>query len=114
NLLSAGMVERVLSEPKRGAVKRDEYGGDFQMHPRGGDGSDTVAQLARACLNRGYRCMAVTDHSYGLPIAGGMSMEEMRAQRTEVTALNKKYGGDFRVFQGVEANILIDGRVDMQ
>src|SRR5205823_14833218 len=65
-------------------------------------------------LNRGYRCMALAGHSYGLPIAGGMSMEEMRAQRTEVTALNKKYGGDFRVFRGVEANILIDGRVDMQ
>jgi histidinol phosphatase-like PHP family hydrolase len=114
NFLSAAMVQKVLSEPKRGAVKREDYGGDFQMHSRGSDGSDTVAQLARACIKRGYRCMAVTDHSYGLPIAGGMSMEEMRAQREEVAALNRKYGADFHVFQGVEANILIDGRLDMQ
>jgi len=114
NFLSAAMVEKVLREPKRGAVKREEYGGDFQMHSRGSDGSDSVAQLARACMKRGYRCMAVTDHSYGLPIAGGMSMEEMRAQRAEVAALNKTFGSDFRVFQGVEANILIDGRLDMQ
>ena len=114
NFLSAAMVEKVLREPKRGAVKREEYGGDFQMHSRGSDGSDTVAQLARACMKRGYRCMAVTDHSYGLPIAGGMSREEMRAQRAEVTALNRKFGSEFRVFHGVEANILIDGRLDMQ
>jgi putative hydrolase len=114
NFLSAAMVQKVLAEPKRGAIRREEYGGDFQMHSRGSDGSDTVAMLARACLTRGYRCMAVTDHSYGLPIAGGMSMEEMRAQRAEVAALNKQYGADFRVFQGVEANILLDGRLDMQ
>jgi putative hydrolase len=43
-----------------------------------------------------------------------MSMEEMRAQRAEITALNTKYGAAFHVFQGVEANILIDGRLDMQ
>jgi putative hydrolase len=114
NFLSASMVQKVLAETRRGAVTREDYRGDFQMHSIGSDGSDTVAQLARACLKRGYRCMAVTDHSYGLPIAGGMSMEKMRAQRNEVTAVNRKYGADFRVFQGVEANILIDGRLDMQ
>jgi histidinol phosphatase-like PHP family hydrolase len=114
NFLSEAMVRHVLAQPKRGAVTREQYGGDFQMHSRGSDGADTVAQLARACITRGYRCMAVTDHSYGLPIAGGMSMDEMRAQREEVIALNKKYGHDFHVFQGVEANILIDGRLDMQ
>jgi putative hydrolase len=114
NFLSEAMVRKVLEEPKRGAVKPQEYGGDFQMHSRGSDGSDTVEQLARACMKRGYRCMAVTDHSYGLPIAGGMSMEKMRAQKQEVAAVNKKYGTDFRVFHGVEANILVDGRLDMQ
>ena len=114
NFLSAAMVQHVLSEPKRGAVKKEEYGGDFQMHSRGSDGSDSVAALARACLKRGYRCMAVTDHSYGLPIAGGMSVEELQAQREEVVTLNKQYGSDFRVFQGVEANILIDGQLDMK
>src|SRR4030095_7883522 len=41
NFLSAPMVGKVLREPKRGAVKREEYGGDFQMHSRGRDGSDT-------------------------------------------------------------------------
>jgi putative hydrolase len=114
NFISESLVRNVLGQSKRGVVTREEYGGDFQMHSRGSDGSDTVAMLARACLARGYRCMAVTDHSYGLPIAGGMSMDQMRAQRKEVTALNRKYGSDFRVFQGVEANILLDGRLDMQ
>jgi putative hydrolase len=41
-------------------------------------------------------------------------MEELRVQRAEIAALNKKYGRDFHVFQGIEANILQDGRLDMQ
>lgn len=113
NFLSAAMVRKVLSQSLRGAVTREEYFGDFQMHSRGSDGADTVEQLAKACLKRGYRCMCVTDHSYGLPIAGGMTMEEMRAQHAEIDRLNKGFGDEFHVFKGVEANIRQDGSLDM-
>ena len=113
NFLSAAMVKKVLTETKRGAVTRDDYGGDFQMHSRGSDGSDSIATLAKECIKRGYRCMCVTDHSYGLPIAGGMSMQELRVQHAEITALNRKFGAKFRIFKGVEANILQDGSLDM-
>ncbi len=114
HFLSAAMVENVLSQSKRGAVGRADYAGDFQMHSRGSDGSDSIAVLAEACRERGYRCMCVTDHSYGLPIAKGMSMTELRAQHAEIDALNRELGSEFRVFKGVEANILQDGSLDMQ
>jgi histidinol phosphatase-like PHP family hydrolase len=113
NFLSAAMVQQVLSEAKTGAVAREEYLGDFQMHSRGSDGADSIETLARACMDRGYRCMCVTDHSYGLPIAGGMTMDEFGAQHAEIDRLNKEYGGDFSVLKGVEANILKDGTLDM-
>ena len=113
NFLSQAMVGKVLSEPKRGVVKRADYLGDFQMHSRGSDGSDSIEVLAKACMKRGYRCMCVTDHSYGLPIAGGMTMEELRGQHAEINKLNKELGGEFRVFKGVEANLLQDGSLDM-
>jgi len=114
NFLSAAAVASVLREPKRGAVKTSEYGGDFQMHSVGSDGADTVEMLARACVKRGYWHMAVTDHSYGLPIAGGMTMDALRAQRAEIDALNRTYGSDFHILQGVEANILANGQLDMK
>jgi putative hydrolase len=126
NFISAAMVARVLAEPtvstasgvvprsRYRAIRREEYLGDFQMHSRGSDGSDTVAQLAKGCRKRGYRCMAVTDHSYGLPIAGGMSVTELRAQRAEIKELNKTLGDEFHVLQGIEANILQDGQLDMK
>jgi len=114
NFLSAAMVHKVLSEPRRGAVSVDDYLGDFQMHSRGSDGADSIETLAEGCLSRGYRCMCVTDHSYGLPIAGGMTMEEIRAQHAEINKLNKAFGGTFRILKGIEANIRQDGSLDMQ
>jgi histidinol phosphatase-like PHP family hydrolase len=113
NFLSAAIVQRVLGESGNGAIGRDQYLGDFQMHSRGSDGADSIEALAQGCRARGYRCMCVTDHSYGLPIAGGMSLDEMRAQHAEINALNKQFGGEFRIFKGVEANLLQDGSLDM-
>ena len=107
------MVQKVLAEPRRGAISRTDYGGDFQMHSRGSDGADTIEALAKGCIKRGYWCMCVTDHSYGLPIAGGMTMKDIRAQHAEINAINKKFGGEFRVLKGIEANILQDGSLDM-
>ena len=49
------------------------------MHSEWSDGSPTVQEIADACLQRGYRYAAVTDHSHGLKIAGGMSMAEAAA-----------------------------------
>jgi histidinol phosphatase-like PHP family hydrolase len=114
NFLSEAMVRKVLTEPRKGAVAREAYGGDFQMHSRGSDGTDDIETLATACMARGYRCMAVTDHSYGLPIAGGMPMDAMRAQHAEIDELNRQFGGEFRIFKGVEANILQNGALDVQ
>ena len=113
NFLSAAMVHRVLTEPKSGVVGIVDYLGDFQMHSRGSDGADSIETLAEACIKRGYRCMCVTDHSYGLPIAGGMLMSELRAQHAEINKLNKRFRGEFRIFKGVEANILQSGSLDM-
>ena len=113
NFLSAAMVRKVLTGPGRGAVTRGEYLGDFQMHSRGSDGADTIETLVEGCMRRGYGCMCVTDHSYGLPIAGGMTLDELRAQHAEINRLNEKLAGTFHVLKGVEANILKDGSLDM-
>ena len=48
--------------------------------------------MAEACLQRGYRYAAVTDHSYGLKIAGGMSMAEAADQRRAIDDVNAHVG----------------------
>src|SRR4029079_1415450 len=62
----------------------------------------------------GWARIGVTDHSYGLPIARGMSMEAGGRQHQESDALNERLSAPVRVYKGVEANILTDGSLDLQ
>jgi histidinol phosphatase-like PHP family hydrolase len=83
------------------------------MHSEWSDGSPTVQEIADACMKRGYHYAAVTDHSYGLKIAGGMSMAEAAAQRLAIEGTNAGYHGRFRLLQGIEANIDAAGELDL-
>jgi len=114
HFLSRAQVAAALKNPKLGSLRLEHYRGDLQMHSRYSDGTDTLDEIVEGCRARGWRYCAVTDHSYGLPIAGGVPMEILRRQHREIAALNKKYKGRFRLLKGIEANILADGRVDMK
>jgi histidinol phosphatase-like PHP family hydrolase len=84
------------------------------MHSDYSDGRMTLAELVEGCLARGYAYCAVTDHSYGLPIARGVSMSSLKKQHAEINAINRRYQGRFRMLKGIEANILADGTLDMK
>ena len=95
-------------------VSRGAFRGDFQMHSTGSDGGESIETMAEACLALGHSCMGVTDHSYGLPIARGMTMDAVLRQHEEIDRVNGALAGRFRVFKGIEANILADGSLDLQ
>jgi putative hydrolase len=113
HFLSRAEVRRVLSDPAFAGPTLEQYLGDLQMHSEWSDGSPTVQDIAEACIERGYRYSAVTDHSYGLRIAGGMSMAEAVEQRKAIDEVNLRYGEQFRLLQGIEANIDAAGHLDL-
>ena len=112
NFLSHAAVADILA--RDASPSRKKYRGDFQMHSVWSDGAETLESIVDACLSRGHRCAGITDHSYGLPIAGGMTMAQVAEQHAEIDALNRTFEGRFRVFKGIEANIRSDGTVDME
>jgi putative hydrolase len=112
NFLSRAAVLGILGSDSPG-VRREQYLGDLQMHTQWSDGAESIAQMAEAGQARGYSWIGVSDHSYGLKIAGGMSMEDAARQRSEIDRLDRGWQGSFRVFQGIEANIPAGGGVDM-
>jgi histidinol phosphatase-like PHP family hydrolase len=84
------------------------------MHSTWSDGSQSLEDIIEAGMSRGYSFCAVTDHSYGLKIAGGVSMAELAQQHHEIDRLNREHRGAFRLLKGIEANIRADGSVDME
>jgi putative hydrolase len=112
NFLSRAEVLRVLRDRSIGGPTLSDYAGDLQMHSEWSDGSPSVEDITRACQTRGYSYAAVTDHSHGLKIAGGMSMQEAAEQRHAIDHLNARSHA-FRLLQGIEANIGADGQLDL-
>lgn len=96
---------------------RDELKGDLQMHSTYSDGGVSIKEMAIEAIAIGHDYIAITDHTKGLKIAGGMTEEVLAAQLAEIDALNaemEKGGGDFRVLKAVEMNISPDGSGDME
>ena len=62
--------------------------GNLHTHTCWSDGTGTVAEMATAAKDRGYRYLAITDHSRGLKIARGLSEERLFDQGKEIQAVN--------------------------
>ncbi len=110
--LSRAATLLVLADATRQGPARTDYRGDLQMHSVWSDGASTLDEIVEACIRRGYSHAAVTDHSYGLRIAGGMSMNDAAEQRRAIERLNAANAG-FRLLCGVEANIGPAGELDL-
>ena len=113
HFLSRAEVRRVLADAGGDGPTVAQYRGDLQMHSEWSDGTPTVQAIAEACIERGYHYAAVTDHSYGLRMAGGMSMADAARQRLAIAEVNARYCGRFRLLQGIEANIDAAGQLDL-
>jgi len=75
------------------------YKGDLQMHTVWSDGSATIMEMADAAMTRGYEYIAITDHSKGLKIAGGIDEGTLRAQSKEIESVNEKLSRGRKTFR---------------
>jgi DNA polymerase (family X) len=93
-------------------VTDDDIRGILHAHTDRSDGVDTLAAMAAATRAGGYEYFGVADHSKSAHYAGGLSVEEIAAQQAEIDRLNRRYKGRFRIFTGIESDILPDGSLD--
>jgi histidinol phosphatase-like PHP family hydrolase len=66
--------------------------GDLQMHTTWSDGEGSIADMADAAIERGYDYIAITDHTKGLKIAGGINEDQLREQADEIATVNDRCG----------------------
>ncbi|MFS0822469.1 DNA polymerase/3'-5' exonuclease PolX [Bacillus sp. 1P02SD] len=92
-------------------IQLEDIKGDLHMHTSWSDGAYTIEEMVEASRNKGYRYMAITDHSQYLRVANGLTPERLLEQHKEIKRLNEKYE-DFTIFTGVEMDILPDGSLD--
>lgn len=88
--------------------------GDLQMHTQWSDGSATILEMALAAKERGYEYIAITDHSKGLKIAGGIDEKALAEQALEIAEANAAMlGHGVTVLGSIEMNLNPRGEGDM-
>lgn len=93
-------------------VTNERIKGDFHAHSIYSDGVSTIEEMALAAIRRGYDYIAITDHSQGLGVAGGLTPEDFARQWQEISALNEELA-PFRILSGVELEIRTEGDLDL-
>ncbi|MFB6232193.1 MAG: DNA polymerase/3'-5' exonuclease PolX [Salinibacter sp.] len=96
-------------------LTQEDLHGCLHNHSTYSDGSNSLREMAEAAQDRGFSYFGICDHSQSLRIAEGLSPEEVQRQRAEVDRLNEDFAEkdpQFRVFHGIESDILRDGSLD--
>jgi DNA polymerase (family 10) len=92
-------------------VTVDDIQGDLHTHTNWSDGSAGIEEMIAAARARGYRYLAISDHSAGRGVANGLSVDRLHRQMAEVRAIAARYP-DIQVFTASEVDIRADGSLD--
>lgn len=93
-------------------VQLSDIRSDLHMHTTYSDGKQSIMEMAKAAQARGFEYIAITDHSQGLGIANGLSVERLEKQAREIEQANAEMGDDFTILHGTEMEIKADATLD--
>ncbi len=86
--------------------------GDLHVHTKWSDGSHDLDAIVEGARKRGYRYIAITDHSKGLGIAHGLDEARLAEEIKLIDETNRRHAG-FTLLKGTEVDIRSDGRLDL-
>ena len=92
-------------------IEKENLRGAFHSHTTASDGHNSIEEMAEAAQALGLEYLGIADHSRSSIQAHGLDEAKLRAQAAAIRKLNKKFDG-FRLFAGVECDILRDGSLD--
>lgn len=92
-------------------VEMKDLKGILHNHSTYSDGKHSLEQMALHCKNLGYEYLGICDHSKSAFYANGLNEDRLMQQHAEIDALNKKLA-PFKIFKGIESDILYDGNLD--
>jgi DNA polymerase (family X) len=93
-------------------ITEQDLQGDVHMHTVETDGKNTIEEMAEAAKARGYKYMAITDHSKNLAFANGLDDKRAVEHIARIRSAGKQIDG-ITIFAGIEVDILADGDLDL-
>lgn len=92
-------------------IEEEDIKGILHVHTTWSDGLHSLEEMCTYAQKLGYQYIGITDHSKSAFYANGLQVERVLAQMEAIDALNEKLA-PFRIFKGIESDILNDGALD--
>jgi DNA polymerase (family X) len=92
-------------------IKPEDVKAVIHSHSNWSDGVNTVEEMAKECIRKGYEYLVLSDHSKAAAYARGLTEERIIEQHKHINELNKQLS-PFKIFKSIECDILNDGSMD--
>ena len=109
---NCGEVEAAAEGCLPRLIEKENLRGTFHCHTTASDGRSTLEAMADGAQELGLQYVGIADHSRSSMQANGLDEARLRAQMAAIRRLNEERGSEFRIFAGVECDILRDGTLD--
>jgi DNA polymerase (family X) len=107
-----GEVQAALAGKLPKLIQRSDLIANLHTHTTWSDGVGSVRVMAEAAIEAGLQVLAITDHSFGLGIAGGLDAQRLLQQRGEIAKVQAEIGDRLLLLQGAEVEVHADGQLD--
>jgi len=106
-----GEIELALKKKVPSIIPYGCIKGEFHMHTKASDGSNTIDEMVMAAKKLGYKYLGISDHSKSLRVANGLNERRLDKHIKAIKKADKKHSG-IKVLAGSEVEILKNGKLD--
>jgi DNA polymerase (family 10) len=107
----AAIIEKAKQQAPPAVIQTGDIKAIIHSHSNWSDGSNTIEEMARGCMEKGYEYLVISDHSKSAFYANGLTEDRIREQHRYIDELNQKLA-PFFIFKSIECDILNDGNLD--
>lgn len=107
----ADVITAARSTSYNNIITTAQIKGIIHSHSNWSDGSNTIEEMALACIAQGFEYLVISDHSKSAFYANGLNEERIKAQHQYIDELNNKLA-PFKILKSIESDILNDGSLD--
>lgn len=108
-----GEIQLALKNALPKLIEAKNIKAELHSHTIWSDGQTSVLELAQGAKERGYKVLAITDHSPSIGLVNGLTAERLKEQRKEIDKARKKLGDSLMILQGIEVEIRADATLDL-
>ncbi len=110
-----GEVSAAANAALPSLIETSNIRGALHNHTTLSDGEASLEVMADTARKMGWKWLGIADHSPTLKIANGASADDLMQQGATIKQYNQQWADDdvdFRLFHGVESDILEGGKLD--